>query len=876
MDSVRYEHGDFFRFLKRFKTIKMSNYTHTSMSNPAGSFFIPPDQQDQFFRLYKQALKSGEDLYLTERHAEISPVLIDIDLRFTNDGNLNHRYTTDQIETILKTYTKALTEYVEFSKATAYVMEKKRGSLDSKTNLIKDGLHIVIADVVTRPGVQYIVRKKVLETLERLVFQPMKATNMVEDIVDERVIELNNWQMYGSKKPEGEPYKITRIYQAEVEDQEISLTQLPKNKSEDQYVEVVAISNKSRETRVKFDKMEEIDTFELNMFEERERHKRVVIATQQSRNNKKNETPYHDLVVGLVRILNPARSNNYDDWIRVGWCLRNIDYRLMNEWIEFSKHSPKFVDGECEKVWDYMRENGLGIGTLKMWARTDNPAEYERIVSSDLFELIKSSMSKTHYDISLVIHQMYQHEFVCISTKNKAWYQFKDHRWTPVDGGYSLRMKISDDVVRQYTKAVSHYNELASTAGGDEQSIYLAKVQTLNKIALQLKTTSFKEALMKECADRFYDPKFEEKLDSNTNLIGFNDGILDLDTMEFRAGLPEDYVSFTTGINYKAFDESDPHYAGIMDFITKVLPDEDVRDYVLKILASILNGQVRDEKFYIWTGTGGNGKSKLLELLLLTLGDYYYNMNVTAITGKRVASNATNSELVQSKGKRVVVLQEPSENEKLNIGYMKELSGGDRISARGLFKEPIQFKPQFKLILACNALPEVPGNDGGTWRRIRVTNFNSVFCDNPDPEKSNEFLIDRDLNKKFDAWKESFMALLVEYYKKYRDEGITEPESVMEGTKKYQYENDILSEYFEERVEKCETAHVKLRDICEDMKAWVKENNYSYDKNPKRKDIQTHMERVMGKPVKIAGCLCWKGYRCRANVEYAEDHVDGF
>ena len=119
MDSFRYERGDFYRFLKRFKTIKMSNYTHTSMGNPMGSFFIPPDQQDHFFQLYKSALKSGEDLHLTERHAEISPVLIDIDLRFINDGNLNHRYTSDQIESVLKTYIKTLNDYVEFSKATA-------------------------------------------------------------------------------------------------------------------------------------------------------------------------------------------------------------------------------------------------------------------------------------------------------------------------------------------------------------------------------------------------------------------------------------------------------------------------------------------------------------------------------------------------------------------------------------------------------------------------------------------------------------------------------------------------------------------------------------------------------------------------------------
>jgi hypothetical protein len=80
--------------------------------------------------------------------------------------------------------------------------------------------------------------------------------------------------------------------------------------------------------------------------------------------------------------------------------------------------------------------------------------------------------------------------------------------------------------------------------------------------------------------------------------------------------------------------------------------------------------------------------------------------------------------------------QEPSEQDRINIGFMKELSGNDRIMTRGLYKEPCEFKPQFKMILTCNELPEVPSDDG-TWRKIRVIEFTSKFCENP--VKPNEF-----------------------------------------------------------------------------------------------------------------------------------------
>ncbi len=102
---------------------------------------------------------------------------------------------------------------------------------------------------------------------------------------------------------------------------------------------------------------------------------------------------------------------------------------------------------------------------------------------------------------------------------------------------------------------------------------------------------------------------------------------------------------------------------------------------------------------------------------------------IALLTQKRAASNSAQGELERTKGRRFAVMQEPSEQDKINIGFMKELSGNDRILCRALYKEPYEFKPQFKMILTCNELPEVPSDDGGTWRRIRVIEFLSKFCE---------------------------------------------------------------------------------------------------------------------------------------------------
>ena len=98
-------------------------------------------------------------------------------------------------------------------------------------------------------------------------------------------------------------------------------------------------------------------------------------------------------------------------------------------------------------------------------------------------------------------------------------------------------------------------------------------------------------------------------------------------------------------------------------------------------------------------------------------------MPVTLITAKRTSSSAATPELAQTKGARLAYLQEPDTKTKINVGLMKELTGGDKIQARALYHDPIEFKPQFKMVLCCNDKPELPPHDEGTWRRIRNTEF---------------------------------------------------------------------------------------------------------------------------------------------------------
>lgn len=866
---MSYSKGDFYKFLTAFRVEKGAEFTHTSISKPSGSFYIPSDNIDEFYDMYSKALDNGEELYLTERHRPISPFLIDLDFRFEKTLRIERKYTLDQVKSILATYIKYISEYVKLpTGCRAYVMEKSSPVVDKE--LIKDGIHIILPDIITKPEIQFIVRKKVLKDLQETL-KDIGLKNTIEDVVDEAVIHRNNWQMCGSKKPNCEAYKVTRIYRC------ADMIEETVDSSTCDLVTTLSIRNKYDETPTKIEKQKEVEEYakehskKMNKFDMKTN---PVLQTNQ--NNKKNTIDNLEFVEKLVDLLSVNRADAYMDWIKVGWCLRNIDYRLMPKWISFSQKSTKYAEGECERLWNYMKDDGLGIGTLHMWAKADDEVKYAELCKKDLGNLIYRSTSETHTDIARVVHFMYRYQYVCVSIKLNLWYEYRGHKWVLCDSGHTLRSKVSNEVVREYYRQAAYYNEQATREDAEaDQQRWGEMAKKLNTIALKLKQSAFKDNIMKECKELFFIEKFEEKLDSRCHLIGFENGIFDLETYEFRDGRPEDYISFSTGINYIPCIGDSENSRGMMKFVDTIFTKPHVRDYVLTLLSSFLNGNVREEKFHIWTGVGSNGKSKFIELFESSFGDYCCKFPITLLTGKRAASNAATSELARAKGKRFGALQEPSEDEKLNIGLMKELSGGDKIQARLIYKEPIEFKPQFKMILACNHLPAVPSDDGGTWRRIRALEFTSRFCEHPDPNKPNEFPIDKELSSKFPEWKEHFMSMLITYYKRYVERGIVEPDEVLECTKEYQRANDGFLDYVEQELEKQEYSFISHGDVYTCFKMWMGDNAPPHFKGIKKKEFVKAVEKIIGKSVQINKINGWKGWGFKSNSADANDDLEG-
>jgi len=681
---------------------------------------------------------------------------------------------------------------------------------------------------------------------------------------------------------------------------------------------------------------------------------------------------------------------------------------------------------------------------------------------------------------------MYSHEFVCSDIQKKRWWQFTGHRWIQISQGYILEIRLSEKISKELAVLnTATYNRLSHQPPADVTKIEKKKDSLeiqgfkIGAIIKNLKTQSFRSAVMEACARRFYVPDFETKLDCNRFLIGFENGVYDLYHQAFRSGSPDDNISFSVGYDYVDYSPDDDEIKEIHKFFSQIQTSPEMKEYILRLIASYLVGENKEQQFIFLTGSGchakntkilmadgttklvqnirqneklmgddlkprnvlqlfrgnaylykislddgsefvvnnshrlavmsifepqpifdekkdkwiinwqlymnhtpikrsqifndkrtaliflnklyydgtlirkndiipisvkkylemdesirkyykcfrikimednikeyiakndeevdiarkmghlvidkkisndvkeirlhdfiiqkieknryfgfevdgnsryllsdglvtynSNGKSVLVNLMRATFGEQYYGIfNPTILTKKRTMSSNATPDIAEKKGKRIVVIQEPDFDDVINAGILKEMTGGDTITARQLYTAPITFKPQFKLLMTCNKLPEISSIDGGTWRRIRVVPFESKFVD--EPKKPNEFKKIYGMENIVQEWKNGFMWLLInKYYRDYVDNGLQEPEKVKIYTTQYQKDSNMFYEFITETIDIVDEPEntILINEFYAEFSAWFKLNKIGT--RPNKRDLINYM---LDKGIKISG-----------------------
>jgi P4 family phage/plasmid primase-like protien len=810
-------------------------WTHTSLAG--GKYFIGEDAINQFYELYAEAILDQDKQYLTERSTDIGPLRIDFDFIYPPEIK-THLHTQEQVIKFTSEYLKMMGEYLELPESfDVYVMEKRKPTFDSKNNRMKSGIHMVVPSVCSHKFVEQRVRRALVKRMDEF-FPGLPLNEPWEKVYDEAVVNRSGpWTMYGSRKNDPNALPYLTAYVLGCSKDEISIKEdippisLDLLKTLSLRRDAVDETPMTDEGKKLYDGIKEQPQVRIS-------GGRAVApgrgrpAVRGEKAGSRGSSPNGRIFVPLdherkeylkkhVMNLDTSRCESYEQWVQVAICLHNIHPDLLDVFLDFSSQDEKkYNEADCIQKWNGLtfRNDGdrLGEPTLRYWSREDNREGYDEIEAGNVDRLVLAACSQTEHDAAAVIHAKFRDNYVCSDFRNSVWYRWSGHIWKENDSGVDLLLKLSKQIAKIFFDRMAittaemnnrGLTECAADGKGDCGVCEYCKLDLqrngLNKVFLNLKKTSFKTNIMKECKELFFDEDFTKKVDANKDLIAFNNGVFDLVKMELRDGKPQDYISFSTEIDY---DTEKKYYdfevwPAIDTFIKQVLPDEEVRDYFLKHLATCLIGGNPAQKFHILTGSGSNGKSMIMNLLSKSMGDYACTVPISLFTQKRKGSGNAAPEVIRLKGRRFVTMQEPDEAIALNTGLMKEITSGEKMYARDLFKSGCEFEVLAKFHLACNDKPKINTTDGGTWRRLMVINFISKFV--VKPVAPNEFPLDESIQNSVNSkeWATAFLNYMVHILKEEKGlRKLAAPAKVMEYTSDYRNENDGIARFIAEKI----------------------------------------------------------------------------
>ena len=413
--------------------------------------------------------------------------------------------------------------------------------------------------------------------------------------------------------------------------------------------------------------------------------------------------------------------------------------------------------------------------------------------------------------------------------EDENWYYFNNHKWENIGRrGSQLRKLLRPKLKEIYTVLLSYYKNEAPD---------FKKMNAITFIMNSFDDVNLKNSIMSELIDIYSNASnphhdFVKKLDMNKYLIGFNNGVYDLKTFEFRSGKPTDLITMSVGYDYT--DKHTDKNNDLLQFLHDIQPIKEDYEYMMTYLSIALVGNIL-ELFAILTGKGRNGKSKLIQLLKETFGNYFASVSSQMLTRPRPNAESPDPGLLNLLKKKLVIASEPEKNAKLNCGFIKFITGRDSTTLRNCHQnEMVEFIANFILLFICNDIPECDDMDNAMCLRVRCHNFPSEFVTNPineNQKKINEFISDN-----FVYWRIDFMLLLIEYYKKYQQTKILVPSNnIMKWTNQYKQNTCIFLCFLDENTHKSES-DIHCSHLYDSFKEWFRTNNPT-TKIPNNKDF---------------------------------------
>lgn len=352
---------------------------------------------------------------------------------------------------------------------------------------------------------------------------------------------------------------------------------------------------------------------------------------------------------------------------------------------------------------------------------------------------------------------------------DKRWLCYHDGKWQ-----YDAKGVIFVWADRVLESMKSELKLWAEHEGG-------AMFEDYKKHMKKTRSSNSKKAMVKEFEHLV--PVSPLELDENKSIINIQNGIFDLENMKLSEHNPKALCTRMGGASMPDNPKTPEKWLAFLDQIFG--SNKELIRYIQKALGYSLSGNTSEQCAFFLYGTGRNGKSTFLEVVRRIMGDYATNIQPESIM-IRSSNNSVNSDIARLKGARFVTSVEPNEGMRLNEGLLKQITGDDVITARKLYGDEFEFRPEFKLWMATNHKPTIRGTDLGIWRRIHIIPFLITIPD----EK-----VDKHLSEKLMQELPDIFAWIAQGYTLWKSEGLRKPKVIEDAVEEYRNEMDVVSAF---------------------------------------------------------------------------------
>jgi phage/plasmid-associated DNA primase len=583
-----------------------------------------------------------------------------------------------------------------------------------------------------------------------------------------------------------------------------------------------------------------------------------------------------DILNELLPFVSAQRYTVRKSWLDVGKAIYTT-YKGSEEglsiWISYtekaienSKNNPTFL--AKSNVLDICTEYYSNFGdrvhityrTIAWYAKEDNPEQYKAWHREWSEPYMQRALTCQEDEIAKALYCDLWLTYAMPGNGSRFIYRYRNHQWMRVDGGYTIRVYITDVFKKKYEHIRANiYRNFAESRDETYRKRLEETAKKVSKLVAMLGSHSTKNKVVAEIMDRFVIEELDSTMDSDSELTGLPNGIAEADyqekTIKVRSGKPEDYISRTTLVRLnEKFSWSHPLVVEFMDWMKKMFPDESTRIFVFKYLASLWMAGNTDKILLAFAGeTGNNGKSSLSRAINKAWGGYSVKFPTTGLTRGYSDSGAANPAWARISGPRIASTDETDEGEYFRSGPAKLISGNDDYFGRKLYSDGGDLTATATVCIFMNRVTPFKGADDAIRKRFWVLPCLSQWKDDGVPETTEEqfeqriFPNDNDFIRRVIHLSPPLLWVSFQYFPLWAKEGLKDkPREVADATNTYWNENDIYRLYTSDRIDVGEVRQtLSVIQVYEDFESWF----MRYNKNlqpPDRSTVRYHLTQLWG------------------------------